>query len=206
MAGLICSKCHRPREVDATAASWCKECTRTYHRERYRESRRQLGLTVRSYVRTEDAAAPADLTGSDEQFMKNIKNMRDQAKRLSIDAGVRAFLATEEARDAQCPVCRRTHAEMYGVPRLEVQPNENFNEPVTDAQGFVALDTQEYVVVPVRHPNEVGGPLYGGYACRNCRAALLEMAKFELPYVRAAFLMKSIIGEAPQDLRPLRRM
>lgn len=46
MPKAICSKCKGPREPDSSSSSYCKECTRTYHRERYRQRMKDAGKVV----------------------------------------------------------------------------------------------------------------------------------------------------------------
>jgi hypothetical protein len=61
MFKTICSKCKGPRELDSTNLSWCKNCTRIYQRNRYRDQREAAGLRVTPRVQpaAQESTTPA---------------------------------------------------------------------------------------------------------------------------------------------------
>lgn len=66
MARATCTKCGGPREFDSSNLSRCKECTREYHRNRYRDQRKQMGFSVMPRIVT-STTEPTQLAQAKEQ-------------------------------------------------------------------------------------------------------------------------------------------
>lgn len=188
MPKTICSKCGGPREPESSSASWCRECARTYHRERYRSRMTAAGKTV--VPRRQDAPNTAE--GFEDRVLSEKALSLSRIKFAREIRQSSLSTAEQQMSGERCDVCNEsvlTKENCNLVQRIWLEPHTL--KPITPSSSQTSSSTTDQDLRAVH--------LIVGLACNECNKILEYVASHPtLPNV-FAFYRQQVLAPLPVD-------